>query len=318
MRYVGRRLLYLIPTLLLVSIIIFWLMRVLPGDVATLILIGPDGNNIPTAEQIAKLNKELGLDRPLLVQYADWLFGVLTLDAGDSLWTGEPVFTELFRRLPLTLELGLMSTAISTALAIPIGILAAVKRGTMADYTVRTFAVVGLSMPSFWAGILIILMLVKYFGWIPPLGYKGPLESPSANFQQLIWPALALGYSNAALVSRLVRSSLLEVMREDYVRTARSKGLKESAVVMRHALKNSMLPVITVIGLGIAGIVGGTVVMETVFSLPGVGRFMVDAINHRDYPVVQTLTFVFAIIYALTNLAVDISYGFLDPRIRLE
>lgn len=318
MRYVGRRLLYLIPTLLLVSIIIFWLMRVLPGDVATLILIGPDGNNIPTAEQIAKLNKELGLDRPLLVQYADWLFGVLTLDAGDSLWTGEPVFTELFRRLPLTLELGLMSTAISTALAIPIGILAAVKRGTMADYTVRTFAVVGLSMPSFWAGILIILLLVKYFGWIPPLGYKGPLESPSANFQQLIWPALALGYSNAALVSRLVRSSLLEVMREDYVRTARSKGLKESAVVMRHALKNSMLPVITVIGLGIAGIVGGTVVMETVFSLPGVGRFMVDAINHRDYPVVQTLTFVFAIIYALTNLAVDISYGFLDPRIRLE
>lgn len=318
MRYVGRRLLYLIPTLLLVSIIIFWLMRVLPGDVATLILIGPDGNNIPTAEQIAKLNKELGLDRPLVIQYADWLFGVLTLDAGDSLWTGEPVFSELFRRLPLTLELGLMSTAISTALAIPIGILAAVKRGTMADYTVRTFAVVGLSMPSFWAGILIILLLVKYFGWIPPLGYKGPLESPSANFQQLIWPALALGYSNAALVSRLVRSSLLEVMREDYVRTARSKGLKESAVVMRHALKNSMLPVITVIGLGIAGIVGGTVVMETVFSLPGVGRFMVDAINHRDYPVVQTLTFVFAIIYALTNLAVDISYGFLDPRIRLE
>lgn len=318
MRYVGRRFLYLIPTLLLVSIIIFWLMRVLPGDVATLILIGPDGNNIPTPAQIAKLNKELGLDRPLVVQYADWLFGVLRLNAGDSLWTGEPVFTELFRRLPLTLELGLMSTAISTALAIPIGILAAVKRGTLSDYTVRTFAVIGLSMPSFWAGILIILLLVKYFGWIPPLGYKGPLENPSANFQQLIWPALALGYSNAALVSRLVRSSLLEVMREDYVRTARSKGLKESAVVMRHALKNSMLPVITVIGLGIAGIVGGTVVMETVFSLPGVGRFMVDAINHRDYPVVQTLTFVFAVIYALTNLAVDLSYGFLDPRIRLE
>lgn len=318
MRYVARRLLYLIPTLLLVSIIIFWLMRILPGDVATLILIGPEGNRVPTPEQIAQLNRELGLDRPLIVQYFDWLFGVIVLDAGKSLWTDEPVFTELFRRLPLTLELGLLSTTISTALAIPIGILAAVKRGTMADYTVRSFAVLGLSMPSFWAGILIILLLVKYFGWIPPLGYKGPFENPVANLQQLIWPALALGYSNAALVSRLVRSSLLEVMREDYVRTARSKGLKESHVVIRHALKNSMLPVITIIGLGIAGIVGGTVVMETVFSLPGVGRFMVDAINHRDYPVVQTLTFVFAVIYALTNLIVDLSYGFLDPRIRLE
>ena len=317
MKYVAHRLLYLLPTLLLVSVIIFGLMRVLPGDVATLMLVGPEGTGTPSPEQIAKLNAQLGLDRPLVVQYLDWMSGMLRLDAGNSFWTGQPVFTELFRRLPLTLELGLMTSAISTSIAIPVGVIAAVKRGSWIDYAARIFAVGGLSIPSFWAGILIILALVKFFGWTAPLGYSGPLENPAANFSQMIWPALALGYSNSALVSRLVRSSLLEVMREDYIRTARAKGLKESTVIAKHALRNSMLPVITVIGLGLAGIFGGTVIMETVFSLPGVGRFMVDAINHHDFPIVQTLTFMFAVIYALMNLLVDLSYGLLDPRIRL-
>lgn len=317
MKYVTNRLLYLIPTLVLVSMIIFVLMRVLPGDVATLMLVGPEGTGTPTEEQIANLNAQLGLDRPLPVQYLDWMSGMMRLDAGTSFWTGQPVFSELFRRLPLTLELGIITTFIGTGLAIPLGVIAAVKRGSWIDYTSRIFAIGGLSVPSFWAGILIILALVKFFGWTAPLGYSGPFEDPAANFSQMIWPALALGYSHAALVSRLVRSSLLEVLREDYIRTARSKGLKESKVIAGHALRNSMLPVITVIGLGLANIFGGTVVMETVFSLPGVGRFMVDAINHHDFPIVQTLTFMFAIIYAVMNLAVDLSYGVLDPRIRL-
>ena len=317
MRYVSSRLLSLIPTLLLVSVIIFGLMRVLPGDVATLMLVGPEGTGHPTAEQIAALNHQLGLDRSLSIQYLDWLWGVAKLDVGNSFWTGRPVFDELFRRLPLTLELGLMTATISTSIAIPLGVIAAVKRGTWMDYAARMFAIGGLSVPTFWAGILIVLALVKFFAWTAPLGYSGPLENPVANFSQMIWPALALGYANSALVSRLVRSSLLEVMGEDYIRTARSKGLREFTVITGHALRNSMLPVITVIGLGLAGIIGGTVIMETVFSLPGVGRFMVDAINHHDFPVVQTLTFIFAVIYAIMNLIVDLAYGALDPRIRV-
>jgi peptide/nickel transport system permease protein len=316
-KYVTRRLLYLIPTLLLVSMIIFFLMRILPGDVATLMLVGPEGTGTPTHEQIAKLNAQMGLNRPLVVQYLDWMGNLLRGRAGTSFWTNRPVMQELLSRLPLTLELGLLTTVIGTALAIPLGVLAAVNRGNWIDYFSRVFAIGGLAIPSFWAGILIILALEKIFGWTAPLGYSSLFKNPRANLSQMILPALALGYAHAALVSRLVRSSLLEVMREDYIRTARSKGLKGFIIIVRHALRNSMLPVITVIGLGLAAIFGGTVIMETVFSLPGVGRFMVDAINHRDFPVVQTLTFLFAIVYMLVNLAVDVTYGILDPRLRV-
>lgn len=307
----------MIPTLLLVSWVIFWLMRILPGDVATLILIGPDGQGTPNPEDIAQLREELGLDRSIVVQWLDWMRGLITLDVGPSLWSNEPVFSELFKRLPLTIELGIMTTVTSLVIAIPLGIVAAVKRGTWMDYASRIFVLGGLSIPSFWVSVLIILALVTYFGWTPPLGYVPLTKDPVVNFQQLIWPALALGYIQAALVARMMRSSLLEVMREDYIRTARAKGVRDRNVVIKHALKNSMLPVITVIGIGLANIIGGTVIVETIFNLPGVGRFMVDAINHRDYPVVQTLTFIFALIFALTNLAVDLAYGMLDPRIRL-
>ena len=307
----------MVPTLLLVSWVIFWLMRILPGDVATLILIGPDGQGNPNPEDIARLREELGLDRSIVVQWLDWMRGLITLDVGPSLWSNEPVFSELFKRLPLTIELGIMTTVTSLVIAIPLGIVAAVKRGTWMDYASRIFVLGGLSIPSFWVSVLIILALVTYFGWTPPLGYVPLTKDPVVNFQQLIWPALALGYIQAALVARMMRSSLLEVMREDYIRTARAKGVRDRNVVIKHALKNSMLPVITVIGIGLANIIGGTVIVETIFNLPGVGRFMVDAINHRDYPVVQTLTFIFALIFALTNLAVDLAYGMLDPRIRL-
>ena len=317
MKYILSRLLSIVPTLLLASAIIFWLMRVLPGDVAEMILIGPDGSGTPKPEDIARLRAELGLNQPLVVQYLLWLVDMARLDVGPSLWSGHPVFEELFHRLPLTLELGALSTVTSLTLAIPLGIIAAVKRGTWMDYAARTFAIGGLSVPTFWVGMLVILTLVTYFGWTAPLGYVGLFDDPWVNFQQLIWPALALGYAQAALVSRFVRSSLLEVLREDYVRTARSKGLREFDVIMRHGLRNSLLPVITVVGIALATTVGGTVVVETVFNLPGVGRFMVDAINHRDYPVVQTLTFIFAFIFALMNLSVDLIYSVLDPRIRL-
>ena len=293
-------------------------MRILPGDVATLILIGPDGQGRPSAEDVARLQEELGLNRPMVVQWADWMLGMLRLDVGPSLWSGQPVFKELFRRLPLTLELGIMATTTSLLIAIPMGIIAAVKRNSWMDYASRIFVLGGLSIPSFWVSVLTILALVTYFGWTPPLGYVPLTKDPLVNFQQLIWAALALGYIQAALVARLTRSSLLEVMREDYIRTARAKGLRDRHVVIKHALKNSMLPVITVIGLGLANIIGGTVILETLWSLPGVGRFMVDAINHRDYPVVQTLTFIFALMFALMNLLVDLAYGVLDPRVRLE
>ena len=317
MKYFVRRLLSVVPTLVLVSVIIFGIMRVLPGDVALMVLIGPDGEGNPTAEELATVRTELGLDRPLIVQYSSWLLGMAKLDVGKSLWSGEPVFKELFKRFPLSAELGLFAVTISLIIAVPLGIVAAVKRGTLVDYVARVFALGGLSIPSFWVGVLVILTLVTYFSWTAPLGYVGPLQNPWTNFQQLVFPALALGYAEAALVSRLVRSSLLEVLREDYVRTARSKGLKERHVIIRHALRNSLLPVITVLGITVAGIIGGTVVMETVFTLPGVGRYMVDAINHRDYPVVQTLTFLFALVYALVNLSVDLIYAVIDPRIRL-
>ena len=318
MKYVTQRLLSIIPTLFIVSLIIFALMRILPGDVAQLILIGPEGEGgAARPEDIAKIRAELGLDRPLPIQYLTWMGGLLILQPGDSLWSGEPLLKELFSRFPLTIELGILATIVSMLVAIPTGIISAVKQGTWLDYSSRVFAIVGLSIPSFWVGVLIILALVTYFEYTPPLGYTGFFEDPLKNMQQLVWAALALGYIQAALVSRMTRSSLLEVLREDYIRTARAKGMTERKVIVVHALKNAMLPVITIIGIGLANIIGGTVVIETVFNLPGVGRYLVDAIGRRDYPVVQTLTFFFAGIFALANLAVDLVYVRLDPRIRL-
>jgi peptide/nickel transport system permease protein len=315
-RYISRRLFSLVPTVLFVSVIIFYLMNILPGDVAQMILIGPGGEGAAKPEDVAKLKVELGLDRPLPVQYADWMLGVVRLDVGRSLWSSEPVFGELAKRFPLSLELAVMSTTIALLIAIPSGVIAAVKRGTWMDYSARIFSVIGLSMPNFWVGTLIILFLVYRFGWSPPLGYVGLMKDPWKNFQQLIWPALALGYGQAAIISRMMRSSLLEVMREDYVRTARAKGLNFWSVISRHAIRNALLPVVTLASIQFGYILGGTVIMESVFSLPGVGRYLIDAIAHRDYPVVQTLVLLFAMIFVLINLITDIAYTKLDPRIR--
>ena len=284
--YLGKRLLLVIPTLLGVASVVFVIMRVIPGDVALLILGGDDGGRIDRA-QLAAMQRQLGLDQPLLVQFGHWLWGVLHLDFGNSLWTGRPVMEELVARLPLSLELAVLATIVSVLLAIPLGMVAAMRQDTWVDYVVRVVSIGGLAIPSFWVGILIILLLVIYFGWGPPLEYTLPWVDPWANFQQMVWPVVTVGYRYAAVTTRMTRSTLLEVLRDDYIRTAWAKGLGERAVVFRHALKNAMLPVITLIGTEFAFLIGGLVVTETVFTLNGVGRFVVDAVAHRDYPVVQ-------------------------------
>jgi peptide/nickel transport system permease protein len=262
------------------------------------------------------MHRQLGLDQPLLVQFGHWLWGVLHLDFGNSLWTGQPVMAELLTRLPLSLELAVLATIVSVVLAIPLGMVAAVRQDTWVDYVVRVVSIGGLAIPSFWVGILIILLLVISFGWGPPLEYTLPWVDPWANFQQMVWPVVTVGYRYAAVTTRMTRSTLLEVLRDDYIRTAWAKGLGERAVVLRHALKNAMLPVITLIGTEFAFLIGGLVVTETVFTLNGVGRFVVDAVAHRDYPVVQALVFVIAFGFVVVNLLIDLTYAWFDPRIR--
>jgi peptide/nickel transport system permease protein len=313
--YLGKRLLLVIPTLLGVASVVFVIMRVIPGDVALLILGGDDGGRIDRA-QLAAMHRQLGLDQPLLVQFGHWLWGVLHFDFGNSLWTGRPVMEELVVRLPLSLELAVLATIVSVLLAIPLGMVAALRQDTWVDYVVRVISIGGLAIPSFWVGILIILLLVIYFGWGPPLEYTLPWVDPRANFQQMIWPVVTVGYRYAAVTTRMTRSTLLEVLRDDYIRTAWAKGLGERAVVFRHALKNAMLPVITLIGTEFAFLIGGLVVTETVFTLNGVGRFVVDAVAHRDYPVVQALVFVIAFGFVVVNLLIDLTYAWFDPRIR--
>jgi len=313
--YVVTRLLLIVPTLLGVASLVFVIMRVIPGDVTLLILGGDQAGRID-ASQIAALKHRLGIDQPLLTQFGTWLWGVLRFDFGASLWSGRPVVEELLIRLPLSLELALAATIVSVLIAIPSGMLAAVRQDTWVDYFVRVISIGGLAIPSFWVGILVILFLVIFFGWGPPLEFTPPWVDPWANFQQMVWPIVTVGYRYAAVTTRMTRSSVLEVLREDYIRTAWAKGLRERAIVIRHALKNAMLPVITLIGTEFAFLIGGLVVTETVFTLNGVGRFVVDAVAHRDYPVVQALVFLIAFSFVIVNLLVDLTYAWLDPRIR--
>ena len=313
-QYVVKRLLLMIPTLLGAALVIFLLMNLVPGDVALLIIGGDQGGDINTHE-LEKLRQQLGLNRPLFVQFLSWLWGVVRMDFGKSLWTGASVIEELLIRLPLSLEVAIAATIVSILIAIPLGTLAAIRQDTWVDYVVRVVSIGGLAMPAFWTGILIILLLVIYFEWAPPLEYVSITRDPWENFQQLVWPIVTVGYRNAAVISRMTRSTVLEVMREDYVRTAWAKGLRERWVVTKHALKNAILPVITIIGTEIAFLIGGLVVTETVFTLNGVGRFMVDAIAHRDIPVVQTLVLLIAFAFVFVNLIVDLLYAWIDPRI---
>jgi peptide/nickel transport system permease protein len=314
--YLLRRLLIALPVLLAVSIIIFLIMHVAPGDAARMMLSGSTGESVADEATVAKLRAQLGLDRPYPEQYADFMLGLVRFDPGTSLWSGLPVTQELAERAPITLELAVLAALISWLIAIPTGVLSAVRQDTWVDYVFRVVSVAGLAVPVFWLGTLVVLAMSTWFRWTPPLGYAGLVTDPGRNFQQFIWPALVLGYSGSAVLSRMTRSAMLEVLREDYVQTARSKGLRERLVVGRHALKNALLPVVTLSAIQLGNLLGGAVISESIFALPGIGRFLVDGIFHRDYPVVQTIVVLLAVVFVLLNLLVDMLYAWLDPRIR--
>jgi len=312
-RYVFGRLLLMIPTLLGVAILTFAIMRVVPGDVV--VLRYSQSGAVPQ-EVIDAERRELGLDRPLPEQFVEWMADIVRLDFGRSLWTDRPVIDEIKGRFGISLELALLATLLATALALPLGVIAAVKQDTWIDYIIRVFSIGGLAMPSFWLGILVILGLVVAFRWAPPLIFVPIWEDPIENLAQLIWPAVVVGYRYSAVATRMTRSSVLEVLREDYVRTARAKGLKETLVIVRHALRNSLLPVVTVLSLEFAFLFGGLVVTEQVFNVNGLGKLLVDAVAQRDYTLVQALVLIFAFLFVFVNFVVDLIYGVLDPRIK--
>ncbi|OFX35550.1 MAG: glutathione ABC transporter permease GsiC [Armatimonadetes bacterium RBG_16_67_12] len=311
--YFMRRLMLAVPTILGVVTAVFLLIRLVPGDVVTY-MIGLEGS-LPQG-RVEDLKRLFGVDRPLHVQYADYVGNVGRGNLGKSLRTGRPVGPELARRFPVTIQLALMGLLAAIAIGVPIGILAALRRGRLADYLATTFVLIGLSVPSFWLAILLILFFALRLGWLPPTGFISLGESLSENLRHMLLPALSLGLILAAASTRIVRSSLLEVLERQYIRTARAKGLRESAVVLRHALRNALIPVVTVIGLQFGTLLGGTVIIEQIFSLPGIGRYALEGINLRDYPVVQGAVLAIALAFVLVNLFVDLCYGFIDPRIR--
>lgn len=304
----------MIPTLFGVAAIIFFLLRVIPGDVVEAKYMSGEGQG-QAAEVMAAERAKLGLDKPVWQQFAIWTWRVLHLDLGISMWTGSPITEEIKLRFALSLQVALMATVFATLLAIPLGILAALKQDTWVDYTVRIFSIAGLAMPSFWLGILMILGFLIFFKWVPPMIYTPFWVDPWQNLVQLIWPALAVGYRYSAVATRMTRSSMLEVLREDYIRTARAKGLWLKLILVRHALKNAMLPVITVIGLEFAFLLGGLVVTEQVFNLNGLGLLFVEAIARRDYTLTQALVLLVAFTFIFVNFLVDIMYAWIDPRI---
>ncbi len=302
----------MLPTLLGVAILTFVIMRIVPGDVVEFRYSG----SAVSQDVIDSERKALGLDKPLPAQFADFMLGIVRLDFGMSLWTGRPVVEEVAARLELSLELAFLATLIAVTLAIPLGVIAAVSQDRWPDYVIRIFSIGGLAMPSFWIGILAILVLLLTIRWSPPLLFTSFFKDPLANLAQLIVPAITVGYRYSAVATRMTRSTVLEVMRDDYIRTARAKGLRELLVVMRHALRNALLPVVTVISLEFAFLIGGLVVTEQVFNLNGLGKLLVDAVAHRDYPLIQGLVLLLSFVFVLVNFLVDLLYLWLDPRIR--
>lgn len=319
-QYVLKRLLLMIPTVLGAAFVIFFLLRALPGDVCELKL-GGEGAYYD-AEQIEICRNNLGLNEPLLVQFGTFVAGLATFDLGESMWTGRPVAEEMAKRFELSLQVAIMATLVSIVIAIPLGTLSAVYQNTWIDYVVRTVSIAGIAVPSFWLGILIILALLSVSEmltgsrWSPPLDYVPLWQDPAYNLSMLIWPALATGYRYSAVATRMTRSSLLEVLREDYVRTARAKGVVEKIIVNRHALRNAMLPVVTVIGIEFAFLMGGLVVTEQVFNLNGLGRLLVDSVTFNDYTMTQGIVMTIVLVFVMTNFAIDLLYAWLDPRIR--
>jgi peptide/nickel transport system permease protein len=310
-RYFAKRLLVAIPSLVIASLIVFTLPRLIPGDVVQLML-----EEKAYARDLDELRARLGLDRPLAVQYVEWLGRVLRGDLGESLWTKRPVLEELQRRLPVTLELGFFATVFAVIIAVPVGVVSATRQDTLRDYLARSIAILGLSVPGFWLATLVIVLPAIWWGWRPLTGFTEFATDPLAHTIQFLLPAVILGIASSAALMRLARAMLLEVLRQDYIRTAWAKGLRERVVVMKHSLKNAIIPVVTVLGNQIAQIVGGTIIIEQIFGFPGMGRFLFDAINQRDYPVIQGVNLVVVSAIVLVNLTVDALYAVLDPRIR--
>lgn len=313
--YVVRRLLLAIPVLLLSSLVVFGLMRIMPGDALTA-LMAESGNVSP--RELQKLRKDLRLDLPYHEQYLHWVWQMVTFNPGRSVFTGDAISTSLKKAIPVTIELAAMAIVFGVALAIPLGVLSATRQDKLSDYIGRLVAISGLSFPDFWLGTLIITFAAIWFSWMPPLGYTSLWESPWRNLQQFLLPAAVLGLRLSAATMRMTRSTLLEVLREDYVRTAWAKGLGERLIIYKHALKNALIPVVTIVGGQLGTLLAGTVIVETIFALPGMGRLTVEAILFRDYPVVQTNVMLVAATLVTLNLLVDLTYAWLDPRIRYQ
>ena len=319
-KYIVKRILLMIPTLIGAAVLVFFLLRLIPGDICELRLAGTGLYADPAEIELCRNN--LGLNDHILVQFADFFMGFLIFDLGDSMWTGKPITFEIGLRFQLSLQVAFMATFVAVIISIPLGVISAVKQDTWIDYVVRSFSILGIAIPSFWLGIMIILGLLiftqHWLGepWMPPIEYVSPLEDLGGNLAQLIWPAVATGYRYSAVATRMTRSALLEVLREDYIRTARAKGLLEKIVINRHALKNSLLPVVTVIGIEFAFLMGGLVVTEQVFNLNGLGKLFVESVLNNDYSLTQALVMIVVGVFVFTNLVVDLFYAWLDPRIR--
>jgi peptide/nickel transport system permease protein len=320
-RYIIRRLLLVIPTLFGAATLVFILMRLVPGDIC-LVRLGSGGTSF-TAAALDACHAEIGINRPWIVQYLDFLWGMVTFDLGDSMWSGKPVIQEIATRLPISLEVAIVATIVAVIISIPLGTISARKQNTWIDLAVRSFSIAGLATPSFWLGIMSILIVLDVtqallgHPWMPPIDYVPIWENPIRNLSIVMLPAITIGYRYAAVSMRMTRSAMLEVLREDYIRTARAKGLVRRIIINRHALKNAMLPVVTVIGIEFAFLIGGLVVTEQVFNLNGIGRLMVLSVQNQDYTLTQALVMFVVTVAVLSNLVVDLIYAWLDPRIRL-
>jgi peptide/nickel transport system permease protein len=311
--FIIRRILALLPTLIFTSIIVFASIRLIPGDVIDLMLAQ---NDISTGNDRAVIEAALGLDKPIYMQYFLWVGDILQGDLGRSLWQNTPVTEQLALTLPITFELGALALIVALSVAIPIGIYSAMKQDTMGDYIARSFSLLMLAIPSFWLGTLVMVFPSVWWRWAPPLQYTPFLEDPLANLAHMLVPAVLLGLSLSAVTMRMTRTMMLEVLRQDYIRTARAKGLQENIVVLRHALRNCMIPVVTLIGLQAPLLIGGAVILEQIFVVPGMGSLLLEAVFQRDYPVVTGVFLVVGVAILLINLVVDLTYGFLDPKVR--
>jgi len=319
-RYIVQRILLVVPTLLGAAALVFLLMRLIPGDICV-VRLGSGGGTFDE-RAVAACHAQLGLDQPILLQFFNFIWGLCRFDFGTSMWSGKPVSYEIAARFPISLEIAILATVVAIAVAIPFGTLSALKQNSVTDLVVRVIAIAGLATPGFWLGILLILAILNIsqtaFGapWMPPIDYVPLWKDPVRNLSMAIWPAIAVGYRTSAVTMRMTRSAMLEVMREDYIRTARAKGLIERIVVNRHALKNALLPVVTLIGIESAFLIGGLVVTEQVFNLNGIGRLLVQSVQNQDYTLTQALVMLTVAVFVLTNTVVDMLYAWLDPRIR--